>query len=210
MTNPIRIPQNSGWWIISVLSFLPLALWFLAGSLAFKFSNSSLVFRSLGDIFGLCGMAMFSLVMIISAKLKFFEKFFKSSGELYLAHHVFGGLTLCLLLFHPLFLACNYLSISFRAAALFLLPGSNWALNFGIIGLFIMIIALVFTFYTKLKHQTWLFTHKFLELAFVFAFLHTFLIGGDLLLNLPLKIYLLVLGILAIIIYFGSKIWSKT
>ncbi|MCX6721796.1 MAG: FAD-binding oxidoreductase, partial [Candidatus Staskawiczbacteria bacterium] len=84
----------------------------------------------------------------------------------------------------------------------------NWAQNFGTIGLFVMIITLVITFYTKLKYQIWKFTHKFLGLAFIFAFLHTFMIGGDVATNMGLKIYLFVLGIGAIITYFYRTLFA--
>ena len=184
-----KILSKSGWWILSVLSLIPLVLWIFESPLSLRFSSPSISTRSLGDIAGLCGMAMFSLVMILSARLKIFESFFNGINESYTAHHFFGGLALCLLLFHPVFLVYGYLSISLRAAALFLLPGAMWAQNFGMIGLFLMIITLVITFYTKLKYQVWKFTHKFLGLAFIFAFLHTFLIGGDLTSNRSLKIY---------------------
>jgi predicted ferric reductase len=125
-----------------------------------------------------------------------------------MAHHFFGGLAFSLLLFHPLFLAYNYLLISFKDAALFLLPGAVAAQNFGIIGLFLMIITLVITFYTRLKYQIWKFTHKFLGLAFIFAFMHTFLIGADIASNKLLKYYLLVLGIVAIILYFYRTVFA--
>jgi len=200
--------NNSGWYILTILSLAPLALWFFELPLSIRFSSLSLLSRSLGDIAGLCGMAMFSLVMILSSRLKFFERFFKGINESYTAHHFFGGLAFCLLLFHPLFLAYNYLLISFRSAALFLLPYTNLAQNLGILGLFVMIFTLVITFYAKLKYQVWKFTHKFLGLAFIFAFLHTFLIGGDLISNLPLKIYLFVLGIAAITAYFYRTLFA--
>ena len=182
---------------------MPLILWLFGISLSLRLGSLSLITRSLGDVAGLCGMASFSLVMILSARLKFFEKFFNGINESYTAHHIFGGLAFCLLLFHPLLLAYNYLLISFNAAALFLIPSANnWAQNFGTLGLFIMIVTLVVTFYTKIKYQIWKFTHKFLGIAFILAFLHTFLIGGDVSTNFSLKIYLFILGILAIITYF--------
>lgn len=203
-----KILENSGWYILSILSLVPFALWIFELPLSLRFSNLSLFAKSLGDIFGLCGMAMFSLVLILSARLKFFEKFFKGINESYTAHHFFGGLAFVLLLFHPLFLTYNYLLISLKSAALFLLPSGYWAQDFGIYGLLVMIITLVITFYTKLKYQVWKFTHKFLGLAFLFAFLHTFLIGGDLLLNYGLKIYLFILGIAAIATYFYRTLFA--
>lgn len=201
--------KKSGWWILTILSLVPLALWFFQPSLNLRFSDALSLTRSLGDVLGLCGMAMFSLVLILSARLKIFEKFFKGINETYTAHHVFGGLAFCLLLFHPLFLAYDYFTLSFHDAALFLLPSaSNWPQNYGIIGLVIMILALVITFYTRFKYQFWKFTHKFLGLAFIFAFLHVFLIGGDLLFNQPLKIYLFILGILGIAAYLYRVFFS--
>jgi len=195
-----KILQNSGWFILSILSLIPAVIW--------MFSSPYFSIRSFGDVAGLCGMAMFSLVMILSARLKFFEKFFKGINESYTAHHFFGGLAFVLLLFHPLFLAYNYLLVSFNEAALFLLPGQSWPKNFGILGLFVMIVTLVITFYTKLKYQVWKFTHKFLGIAFIFAFLHTFFIGADIATNQVLKIYLFVLGILAIITYFYRTLFA--
>ena len=151
-------------------------------------------------------MAMFSLVMILSARLKFFEKFFNGINEAYVSHHNLGAISFCLLLFHPLLLAINYLSISFSAAALYLLPGQNFAQNLGIYGLFVMIIGLVITFYTKLKYQIWKYTHKFMGVAFIFAFFHVMLIGFDISANFWLRNYLFVLGILAIGAYFYRAI----
>ena len=187
-----KILEKSGWYILAILSLVPLALCFFSLSLST---------RRLGDVAGLCGMAMFSLVMILSARIKFFEKFFKGINEIYTAHHFFGGLAFCLLLFHPLLLTYDYFLMSPRDAAMFLLPSTYWPQTFGLIGLLIMIITLVITFYTQIKYQIWKFTHKFLGLAFVFAFLHTFLIGSDVATNLPLKIYLFVLGTLGLVAY---------
>jgi len=204
-----KIIRNSGWYILSILSLIPLVFWLFEMPLDLRFGDWSLLSRSLGDITGLVGMAMFSLVMILSARLKFFEKFFNGINESYVAHHFFGGLSFCFLLFHPLLLAYNYLLVSFESASLFLLPSaSNWANNFGIAGLFVMIITLAITFYTKLKYQVWKFTHKFLGLAFILAFLHTFLSKGDLVANLPLRAYLFVLGILAIMTYFYRTLFA--
>jgi len=203
-----KILENSGWWILSILSLLPVLLWLLELPVGLRLSSLSAFSKSLGDVAGLCGMAMFSLVMILSARLKFFEKFFKGINKSYTAHHFFGGLALVLLLFHPIFLAYNYVLVSFKSGAMFLLPSGYWPQDFGIYGLFVMIITLVITFYTKLKYQIWKFTHKFLGLAFIFAFFHVFFIGADVANNQWLKIYLLVLALCAIATYFYRTLFA--
>jgi len=204
-----NILENSGLWILGIFSATPLLLWIFTAPLIPQISNLNVLIISMGNVAGLCGFAMFSLVIILSSRLKIFDKLFRGINESYTVHHTLGGLAFCLLLFHPLLLAFGYFSTSFKGMAQFLLPGAYWSQNFGIIGLSLMIAALVITFYAKLKYQIWKFTHKFMGVAFIFAFLHTFLIGSDVASNQPLKIYLFILGIAAIIAYFYRTLFPN-
>lgn len=198
--NKNKILRNSGWWIIIILALVPVLIWI--------FSAPSLSLRGLGKAVGLAGFAMFALVLILSARLKFFENFFRGINESYTAHHFFGGLAFCLLLFHPLLLALSYLDSSVKEAALFFLPSLYWPKNFGSIALLLMIITLFITFYLKLKYQVWKFTHKFMGLAFIFAFLHVFLISSSVASNFLFKIYFFVLGTTAIVAYFYRTLFA--
>lgn len=200
-----KILRKSGWIILILLSILPFGLWFLSSP---RFSSLASILQGIGDITGLCGMTMFSLVIILSARLKFFERFFNGINELYVAHHVFGGLSFCLLLFHPLFLVYNY-ALSINGAILFFLPSDNFVKNAGILSLLIMIATLFITFYTKIKYQIWKFTHKFLGIAFIFAFIHTFLVQSEIAVNIILRNYLFILGVLAIIAYLYRAIFAR-
>ncbi|MDP3883250.1 MAG: ferric reductase-like transmembrane domain-containing protein [Candidatus Staskawiczbacteria bacterium] len=182
--------SNAGWWIIVILSLVPVL-----------FIKPVFTPNGLGRILGLTGFAMFALVLILSARLKIFEIFFKGINDSYTAHHFFGGLSFCLILFHPLLLSANYLIASPRTAILFFLPSSNLAQNLGIFGLFLMILTLAITFYAKIKYQAWKFTHKFMGVAFILVFFHVFLIGSDVGSNYALKTYFLILGALAIVSY---------
>lgn len=208
MTN--KILSKSGFWLLRIFTFLPALIWVLSVPLSEKFSDIFSTTRSLGDLLGLTGMAMFALTLILSARLKIFEKVFNGMNEVYSAHHNLGAFSLCLLLFHPLLLAYGYLMVSYRDAALFLLPSAdNWAVNYGIFSLFLMIFPLLITFYIKLRYQIWKFTHKFLGLAFIFAFLHTITIGADISKNAYLRYYLVALSFIAIILYFYRTVLGK-
>jgi predicted ferric reductase len=195
-----NILRNTGWWIIIVLSLIPVL--FILPGLSFSVSKT-------GDMLGLTGFAMFAVVIILSGRTKFIERFFNGVNDGYTAHHFFGGLAFVLLLFHPLLLAYDYLLVSVQAAAMFLLPSADWAQIFGTIALTVMTATLVITFYMKIRYQIWKFSHKFMGLAFGFAFFHVFFIGGDVGLNYGLKIYLLILSVLAIIIYFYRSLFSS-
>jgi len=205
-----------GWGSVFLLSIIPLFFWIFQQPISDRFSTNGTIGTSLGQIFGLTGMAMFSLVLILSSRLKVFEKVFWGINESYIIHHFFGGITFSLLLFHPLLLLYKYVFISYRQAALFLLPSSYWPQNFGILALLVMTISLTATFYLKvmLKYQNWKFLHQFLGVAFVLAFLHVFLIGSDIAQNHVLKIYMFVLSLFAVAAFlyrtvFGALLVKK-
>lgn len=205
-----KILSKSGFWILRITCILPAIFWALQMPISPRFSNLTSATYSLGGIFGLVGMAMFAMTLILSARLKIFEKFFNGMNEVYSAHHNLGAMAFCLLLFHPILLLYSYLVISFSSAFEFLMPSANnIAQNYGTIGLFLMILPLLVTFYIKLKYHVWKIAHKFLGVAFVFGFMHTFLIGSDIAINPFLKYYLFILSVTAIIAHVYRTILGK-
>ncbi|MDP2909916.1 MAG: ferric reductase-like transmembrane domain-containing protein, partial [bacterium] len=184
------IKNNLGWGVIFVLSFFPVLLWAVGRPFEERFSGPARTLTSFGQIAGLVGMAMFALALILSGKFGFLENRFGGPGKTYSAHHFLGAFSFVLLLSHPLFLAGKYLLISSKSAALFLLPGNDWPINFGIFGLLSLIILLVPTFFMRLPYEKWKLTHKFLGLTFFLAGFHSFFIPSDIALFLPLKIYM--------------------
>ncbi len=197
----IRIKNNLGWLAILVLSFLPIFFWIATKSINTRFVSSTATLTSLGQITGLVGMAMFAIVLILSGRFKFLEDYFGGLNKIYLAHHLFGGVAFVLMLFHPLFLAGKYLFVSTKSAALFLLPSSDWPVNFGIFGLLFLIIFLVITFFIKLPYEKWKLSHKFLGFAFFLVGLHSFLIPSDISRSLPLRIYILSIAGIGLLVY---------
>jgi len=196
-----QIKNNLGWALFLILSFLPVFLWLLAKPLDARFISLATTLTSFGQLTGLVGMAMFSLVLFLSGGPKFLEDYFAGVNKAYKAHHFFGGLAFVLLLFHPLFLAVKYLLVSARSAALFLLPGTDWTINFGILALLLLMILLVFTFFIKLPYDRWRLTHRFLGFSFFLASLHAFFIQSDISRYLPLRIYMPLLSLTGLSFY---------
>jgi len=206
----IRIKNNLGWLIIIFLSLLPIIFWYFSKPIiSARFVNSTVALTSLGQITGLVGMAMFSLTLILSSRLKFLENYFGGLNKIYITHHLFGSTAFILLLFHPLILAGKFAQVSIRSAALFLLPSSDWPINFGIIALLLMMILLVLTFFIKLPYQIWKFSHKFLGFAFFFAALHSFFIPSDISRDPILRIYILALAGMGIIAFIYRAVLAK-
>src|SRR3989339_402817 len=74
---------------------------------------------------------------------------------------------------------------------IFFVPRGFDAIGFGIYALALMILLIILTLYIKLKYQIWLFSHRFLILAFIFAVLHSFMIESDISRDLFLRYYML-------------------
>jgi predicted ferric reductase len=204
-----RIKNNFGWLVFIALSLLPTIFWYFSKPISTRFVSLATTLTSLGQITGLVGMAMFALTLILSSRLRFLENYFGGLNRVYIAHHFFGSIAFILLLFHPLILAAKFAQVSIRSAALFLLPSSEWPINFGIIALLLMMVSLVLTFFVKLPYQIWKFSHKFLGLAFFFAALHSFFIPSDISQNIILRIYIMTLAGIGIIAFIYRAVLAK-
>lgn len=176
--------------LIFLLTITPIILWLPDGN----FSTSIFLLRSLGQISGLLGMVLFSLEFVLSARLKFLERFFAGLNYIYIYHHQLGAVAFILLLAHPVFLVFYYLPISLLSAANLFIPTlTDLPLLMGIIALVIMIILLLITLFVKIPYDSWKNTHKYLGVSLFIAGLHVFFINSTVTFNIPLRIYMLVI-----------------
>ncbi|MFA5184717.1 MAG: ferric reductase-like transmembrane domain-containing protein [Patescibacteria group bacterium] len=190
--------KNSGGIIILVLSLLPALEWLRLAPLNTRFYNLSATMTSLGQVAGLVGLALFSVNLVLTGRLKIFDRLFFGLNNAYNYHRQIGAIGFSLLLFHPLLLAVAYLQISTLAAARFLLPFYDAAITYGIISLLMMILFLGLTFYGSLKYHHWKITHKLMLVAFIFGLLHVLSITSDVSRDPFLKTYLIALGLLGL------------
>ena len=167
-----------GWLVIIILALIPAFLWFEFGTGISEFNDYGFSVHSLGELFGLVGMALFALTFVLSARLRFIEDIFGGLDKVYVVHGILGGTALILILFHPIFLVLKFIPSNVIQAAIYLLPSNYWSINFGIIAILGLIILVYITLFTKMRYHRWKFTHEFLGLVFIFAVLHTFLVRG--------------------------------
>jgi predicted ferric reductase len=180
-----------GWIVIVILSLSPLIPWILIQPLHSRFSDISATFTSFGEIAGLVGITMYSLTLFMSARLELFENFFGGMNRVYVAHHIFGGIALMILLIHPLMLATSFLPYSVKSAINYILPGEDWSINVGIASQLSLMSLLILTFFVNIPYQVWRFTHKFLGPAFLLATVHGFFVTSDISRNLFMKVFML-------------------
>lgn len=229
-TSPWAVIKFDGWMITAIICAISMLLWFRVQPVQTLFSGGfSPIMTAWGKLTGVIGMILYAINLILSTRLRFLENLFGGLNRVYIAHHIIGGLALILLCFHPLFLALKYVTFSLRDAGFLLIPHDlvpikalfdmnhsmhadvlqQWALFFGIIAFWGMVILLILTFYIKLPYQIWLFTHKFLGLAFFIGGLHVFFITSDTSSSKPLRYYVLFFSLLGLLAFIYRTLMPK-
>lgn len=194
-----RLKNKLGVTAVIILSFLPVVFWVIIRPIDERFFGLAGWLTSLGQLSGLIGLAMLSLSVIMSARLKFMEDYFGGMDRVYKVHHIISVFGFILILFHPLVLAAKYLTFSVKGAALFLLPGGYWPQNAGIMALLGLIIFLALSFFFEnISYELRKLSHKFLGWAYLLALLHSFFASSDISRDLPLRVYMLALAVLAL------------
>ena len=148
-----------GWSIIFLLAIIPILLLMTLGEETSWFGDYSSATQTLGEIFGLVGMTLFALTFVLSTRIKAIEDLFGGLDKVYIVHAIVGGAALVSMLFHPIFLVLKFIPSDVWQAALYLLPGSYWSVNFGIIALMGLIFLISLTLYSRMKYNRWKFSH---------------------------------------------------
>ncbi len=196
--------------VIFLVSFIPVLIWISLRPLAFRFENAYLTLTSVGQLTALIGITLFSMGMVLSARLKFLEPYFGGLDRMYNVHHIVGTLAFIFLLVHPLVLSVRYISMSFYDAGAFLLPSADWPRNFGIFSLALFIGLLYATFFAKWKYQVRRFAHQILGVAFFLGALHTFFIPSDISNNAILKYPMFLLVAFALAAFSYRTLFGRT
>jgi predicted ferric reductase len=214
-----RLEHLLGWGLTTLLCIIPAIMWGQIHPIA-QIRGFAGIMLNLGRVTGLVGLVMYALNLVYATRLRFLESLFGGLNRVYIAHHLLGGLALVLLSFHPVLLSLRYVQVSLKQAALLLLPNGltpigsllntnatdhllvleQWALLFGIIAFWGMVVLLLVTFFIKIPYRIWIITHRFLGAAFFFAGLHILFITSDVSTHAALKYYILgftALGLLA-------------
>lgn len=194
---------------IIILTAIPILIWSLMMPIPVRFGDLNSLTTSLGQIFGLIGMVLFSVNLILAGRFKFIDKYFKGLDKVYQNHSKIGTIAFSLILFHPILLVVTYVTFSLRDAALFFVPFINIPITFGILSLLLMIVLIAFTFYIKMKYHIWKFSHKFMTLAFSLAVLHILYIPSDISRNNFLRYYILVLAMIGLVVSVRQAFFNK-
>ena len=214
MSHTRTVKSRLGLFILFAAVLFPVIVWFLMAPLSFRFGDSFMAMTSVGQITALIGLSLFAVTLILSARLPIFEDYFGGLDRVYRIHHYSGTIAFVFLLVHPLVLAVRLIPISVVDAARFMLPSGDWALNFGLLSLMLMMSLLTVTFFAKWRYTYLRFAHQILGVAFFFGALHAFLIPSDIAQNPVLRYYMLGLAFIGLLLYsyrslFGAVLVKK-
>jgi predicted ferric reductase len=166
-------------WTAGVI--LPLLLWTAGGWAlpAQRPGTGAWGLLALGQGSGLVGMAMASVSVVLSARVRGLEGFFGGLDGMYRTHHRVGLAAFGGLLLHPVALALRFVPADWGRAVAFLLPGhARWAVDLGVYALWAMILLLVLTLTAWLPYDTWKHSHKGLALVLLGGAVHMWFVEG--------------------------------
>lgn len=196
--------------VVILLVLFPILPWLFMKPLELRFGSGAAIATSIGQLSALLGLAMFSISLILIARLPFLEKYFGGLDRIWQTHRHLGMLGFLLMLVHPLALAIRLVPVSVAEAALFLVPSfADMARTLGIVALLLMMGIIGATLFAHWRYQILLKTHRFLGLAFMFGVLHAFLIPSDISGNTVLAVYCGVLSFAGITAYLYRTVFAR-
>ena len=171
-------------------------LWLLSpGKIALIFSEP---FTALNQIAALLGTVLLSWTMLLATRLQFLEDWFGGLDKVYIWHKYTGQYGAALILLHPLGLALHNTK---KFIKWFIPTGKSLSVDLGVIAfwIFAYIVTITLLFRRlKLKYHIWKWLHILLTFAFIIAFVHISLIGSDLAVFTPLRIWIKLFTIIGV------------
>jgi predicted ferric reductase len=196
--------------IVAAAVLAPAVIWLSLGPIQPRFATMYVTARSVGQLTGLVGLAMFSVSLILSARLSLFDRWFAGLDKTYAKHSMLGKWAFVLLMVHPLALAAVYLRFNVKSAVAFLLPWSSAeGAEGGFISLGLLTVLLALTIYARaLRYDWWRWSHRFMGVAFAIGLAHALEMESDTARSLVLRSYVIGLGGLAVVAWtYRSILW---
>ena len=169
---------NTGWIVSVIVALVPIVLWQLAAPYEWKGAKN--IFENIGRLAGLAGMALFAWNVILSARLKIYNKLFLGLDNTYRAHHLLGQVSLILLLIHPVMITYRYFLSSPISAYEFIKPSLASPFRaLGTFALFLMITTMAVTLYVNVKYHYFILAQRALGLILFLGGIHAFFVGAS-------------------------------
>lgn len=150
----------------------------------------------------LAGYSLFAVTFVLSARIKYLERFFGGLDKMYQAHHRMALVSFILIFLHPFMLASRWLPEKIERFLLAIFPLHHRSeVNLGSYALWGIIILMFFTLVVKLPYRVWKISHKFMGLFFILMLIHTFQLTATFSENPFLWIYLCLISCMGLLAF---------
>lgn len=186
---------------IAISTMVTVVLFFMS-----KIGNPRLIegWTFLAQSAGLIGSIFIAWNFILATRFKFIEKMFEGLDKVYKIHNILGNLAFILVVNHPLFLIIS--ALPFNTTKLYLVPTiSNLPYAFGILALYSLIVLITLTIFLDIPYKLWKKTHEYIGIVIILGSLHSLLISSDVSVYFPLKAWILLWNIIAILAYLYKR-----
>lgn len=200
---------NLGWLITILIAIIPILIWLFTQPI--DWSSTKHILENLGKLAGLAGISLFAWNVILSARLKIYDKLFLGLDNTYRAHHIIGCITIILLMIHPMLLTARYLVVSPIAAYEFIKPnlGSPYKI-LGTLTLSIMMLIMFLVLFINVRYKRFILLQRILGALLFLGGIHALFVGGsDINSLLGLQIYIIGLILTAAGVYIYRSIIHK-
>jgi len=199
---------NLGWLVTCLVAITPLVLWQTTHPV--QWDSAKNIAENIGRLAGLAGMALFAWNVILSARLKIYNKLFLGLDNTYRAHHIIGSSAFILLLIHPVMITYRYFLSSPISAFEFIKPSlASTFRALGSVALGAMMVLIIITLYINIKYEWFVMTQRLLGLVLFIGGVHAVFVGGSDLKGgvISLSVYFAVLIGLALVVYIYRSIF---
>lgn len=123
------------------------------------------------------GLAMFAWSLILSARYKILDSLFRGLDKMYIAHRLFGTLSVALLLLHPIALTIKQIPEGENTALGMWISVNDLKILLGMTALYGLIGIALWSNVKKSQHERFIQIHKLLGFLFMAGALHAFMTG---------------------------------
>ena len=199
--------KHYGSLVLFVLSFIPIILWVSYVGLDSITSSWPVFISSLGKAAALSGIALYSLMPVLSMRNKTLDVMFGGLDKLYSLHSKAGKIGFFLILAHPVFLGLGRLFSGTNFGSIW--DWSGLMVLLGILAFIVFSIVTAFSIYSHIKHQQWVWIHRIFGLLIPVFFIHAYLANSQFVKNTALFYYLLTLGIIGFAAFLYRSVFAK-
>lgn len=184
-----------------------LIYWLLLTPIQNRFLDLPTAFLTFGRLFGLVGIIMFSLSLMLSSRIGFWKYLGVDVAAVCRAHHDLSEFAFIFMLLHPLTLAASSAFYSLSEAVKIILPPlGNYPNFFGFIAIATLIPSMLGVYFLTKNYKIWLWTHRITLVAFLAANIHILIVPSETTSQPILKYYILGFSLLGFLLFVYQRI----